>query len=108
MRRPVKIGVGGPVGSGKTALLDGLCKAMRDRRRVLAAPLVALALASCATEANRLDAAKVVTGVEIAPYAIYQECIELQPGERIGYRFNVRVNRDILFDAPYTPVSVNR
>ena len=31
MRRPVKIGVGGPVGSGKTALLDRLCKAMRDR-----------------------------------------------------------------------------
>jgi urease accessory protein len=30
MRRPVKIGVGGPVGSGKTALLDCLCKAMRD------------------------------------------------------------------------------
>ena len=31
MRRPVKIGVGGPVGSGKTALLDCLCKSMRDR-----------------------------------------------------------------------------
>jgi urease accessory protein len=31
MRRPVKIGVGGPVGSGKTALLDCLCKAMRDQ-----------------------------------------------------------------------------
>src|ERR1044072_5443888 len=31
MRKPVKIGVGGPVGSGKTALLDYLCKAMRDR-----------------------------------------------------------------------------
>jgi len=30
MRKPVKIGVGGPVGSGKTALLDCLCKAMRD------------------------------------------------------------------------------
>ena len=30
MRRPVKIGVGGPVGSGKTALVDCLCKAMRD------------------------------------------------------------------------------
>ena len=30
MRRPVKIGVGGPVGSGKTALLDCLCKAMRQ------------------------------------------------------------------------------
>jgi urease accessory protein len=34
MRRPVKIGVGGPVGSGKTALLDCLCKAMRDRYEI--------------------------------------------------------------------------
>ncbi|OLE96771.1 MAG: urease accessory protein UreG [Cyanobacteria bacterium 13_1_20CM_4_61_6] len=31
MRRPIKIGIGGPVGSGKTALVDCLCKAMRDR-----------------------------------------------------------------------------
>ena len=31
MRRPLKIGVGGPVGSGKTALLDCLCKAMREQ-----------------------------------------------------------------------------
>src|SRR5499427_8055863 len=31
MRKPVKIGVGGPVGSGKTALLDCLCKSMRDK-----------------------------------------------------------------------------
>jgi len=31
MRKPIKIGVGGPVGSGKTALVDCLCKAMRDR-----------------------------------------------------------------------------
>jgi urease accessory protein len=30
MRKPVKIGVGGPVGSGKTALLDCLCKTMRE------------------------------------------------------------------------------
>jgi urease accessory protein len=29
--RPVKIGVGGPVGSGKTALLDTLCKRLRER-----------------------------------------------------------------------------
>jgi urease accessory protein len=29
--RRVTIGVGGPVGSGKTALLDGLCKRLRDR-----------------------------------------------------------------------------
>jgi urease accessory protein len=31
MRRPVRIGIGGPVGSGKTALVDSLCKSMRDR-----------------------------------------------------------------------------
>ncbi len=30
MRRPVKIGVGGPVGSGKTALIEKLCKQLRD------------------------------------------------------------------------------
>ena len=30
MRKPLKIGVGGPVGSGKTALLDCLCKGMRE------------------------------------------------------------------------------
>lgn len=30
MRRPVKIGVGGPVGSGKTALIEKLCKSLRD------------------------------------------------------------------------------
>src|SRR5438874_11314438 len=29
MRRPIRIGIGGPVGSGKTALVDALCKAMR-------------------------------------------------------------------------------
>lgn len=30
MSSPLRIGVGGPVGSGKTALLDALCKTMRD------------------------------------------------------------------------------
>ena len=29
-REPVKIGIGGPVGSGKTALVDRLCKSLRD------------------------------------------------------------------------------
>src|SRR5919106_6230356 len=31
---PLRIGIGGPVGSGKTALVDALCKAMRDRYRL--------------------------------------------------------------------------
>ena len=30
-KHPLRVGVGGPVGSGKTALLEALCKAMRDR-----------------------------------------------------------------------------
>jgi len=31
---PLRVGVGGPVGSGKTALVDRLCKHMRDRYRI--------------------------------------------------------------------------
>src|SRR5438876_4858126 len=36
MRRngPLRIGIGGPVGSGKTALVDALCKALRDQYRL--------------------------------------------------------------------------
>ena len=30
-KEPIRIGVGGPVGSGKTALIEALCKRMRDR-----------------------------------------------------------------------------
>jgi len=33
---PLRVGVGGPVGSGKTALLDALCKAMRDDYEIAA------------------------------------------------------------------------
>ena len=33
---PLRVGIGGPVGSGKTALTDALCKAMRDRYEVAA------------------------------------------------------------------------
>lgn len=31
---PLRIGVGGPVGSGKTALLDALCKALRETHQI--------------------------------------------------------------------------
>ena len=33
---PLRVGVGGPVGSGKTALVDALCKQLRDRYDVAA------------------------------------------------------------------------
>ena len=33
---PLRVGIGGPVGSGKTALMEGLCKAMRGRYEIAA------------------------------------------------------------------------
>jgi urease accessory protein len=33
---PLRVGVGGPVGSGKTALMDALCKHMRERYEIAA------------------------------------------------------------------------
>ncbi len=34
MQRVLRVGVGGPVGSGKTALLNALCQRMRDRYQI--------------------------------------------------------------------------
>ena len=36
MNGPLRVGVGGPVGSGKTALMDALCKALRERYDIAA------------------------------------------------------------------------
>jgi urease accessory protein len=33
---PLRVGIGGPVGSGKTALMEALCKAFRDRLDICA------------------------------------------------------------------------
>src|SRR5262245_46095437 len=33
---PLRVGIGGPVGSGKTALMEGLCKTFRDRYDICA------------------------------------------------------------------------
>ncbi len=33
---PLRVGIGGPVGSGKTALMDALCKALRERYDIAA------------------------------------------------------------------------
>jgi urease accessory protein len=33
---PLRVGIGGPVGSGKTALMDWLCKRLRDRYEIAA------------------------------------------------------------------------
>jgi urease accessory protein len=36
MTNPLRVGIGGPVGSGKTALMDWLCKKLRDRFEIAA------------------------------------------------------------------------
>jgi urease accessory protein len=36
MSNPLRVGIGGPVGSGKTALMDWLCKRMRGRYEIAA------------------------------------------------------------------------
>jgi urease accessory protein len=33
---PLRVGIGGPVGSGKTALMEQLCKRFRDRYEICA------------------------------------------------------------------------
>ena len=35
-RQPLRVGIGGPVGSGKTALMEQLCKRLRDKLEVAA------------------------------------------------------------------------
>ena len=48
-KSPLRIGIGGPVGSGKTALVDALCKTMRERYQlgVITTDLNVLASTSC-------------------------------------------------------------
>src|SRR6266567_1797938 len=36
MNGPLRVGIGGPVGSGKTALMDALCKRLRERYEIAA------------------------------------------------------------------------
>ncbi|MGH8713564.1 MAG: hypothetical protein ACREYB_06130 [Casimicrobiaceae bacterium] len=65
---------------------------MIDRRERLSFALAAgLGVAACASAPDRLDAPKVVVGLDISPYAAYEECIALQAGDRIGYLFRAAV-----------------
>ncbi len=47
--------------------------------------------AGCASVPGRLEAPKAVFGIELAPYAMIEECVALEPGERIAYRFESRL-----------------
>jgi len=65
IKLPLRIGVGGPVGSGKTALLENLCKAMRNDYEiaVVTNDIYTKEDQRILTEAQALDADRIV-GVE--------------------------------------------
>jgi hypothetical protein len=56
----------------------------RLRKIVLSA---ALAATACAGGEYRLDSPRSAAGLEIGPYGIHEECVELARGERIDYYF---------------------
>ncbi|KKD00275.1 urease accessory protein UreG [Photobacterium halotolerans] len=64
-KQPLRIGVGGPVGSGKTALLEVLCKAIRDKYNiaVVTNDIYTQEDAKILTRAEALDADRII-GVE--------------------------------------------
>jgi urease accessory protein len=64
-REPLRVGVGGPVGSGKTALLDALCKRLRDDYEiaVVTNDIYTREDAEFLIRSEALDAARIV-GVE--------------------------------------------
>lgn len=64
-KKPLRVGVGGPVGSGKTALLDVLCKSMRDTYQiaVVTNDIYTQEDAKFLTQSNALEADRII-GVE--------------------------------------------
>src|SRR5918992_477044 len=95
----VKIGVGGPVGSGKTALLDTLCKRLRDRYdvAVITNDIYTREDAEFLTRSGALPPERIV-GVETGgcPHTAIREdaSINIDAVERLLGRFP---NLDLLF-----------
>ncbi|BBK40068.1 urease accessory protein UreG [Allostella vacuolata] len=96
---PLRVGVGGPVGSGKTALVDRLCKAMRDRWNlaVVTNDIYTKEDAEFLTRSGALSADRIV-GVETGgcPHTAIREdaSINLAAVEEITRRF---VDLDLVF-----------
>jgi hypothetical protein len=54
-----------------------------------AAAMLACMLAACATTAPvDPDAPRTVSGLELSPYGVHEECRTLAPGDRLDYRFS--------------------
>lgn len=89
---PLRVGIGGPVGSGKTALTERLCKAMRDRYdiAVITNDIYTREDAEFLTRAGALDPERIV-GVETGgcPHTAIREdaSINLAAVDDINRRF---------------------
>jgi len=97
--RPLRVGIGGPVGSGKTALTLALCRALRDRYEL------AVVTNDIYTEEdarflvhNEALAAERILGVETGgcPHTAIREdaSINLEAVDRLAARFG---NLDVVF-----------
>ena len=98
-KQPLRVGVGGPVGSGKTALLDVLCKSMRDNYEiaVVTNDIYTKEDAKFLTESNALEAQRIV-GVETGgcPHTAIREdaSMNLSAIEDLNNKFD---DLDIIF-----------
>lgn len=90
-KQPLRVGVGGPVGSGKTALLERLCKALRDcyQIAVVTNDIYTQEDAKILTRAEALEADRII-GVETGgcPHTAIREdaSINLEAVNRLQQR----------------------
>ncbi len=98
-KSPLRVGIGGPVGSGKTALLEKLCKAMRDDYHiaVVTNDIYTKEDQRILTEAQALEPERIV-GVETGgcPHTAIREdaSMNLAAVENLARKFG---NLDVVF-----------
>ena len=98
-KNALRVGVGGPVGSGKTALIEVLCKAMRDKWQigVVTNDIYTKEDQRILTEAGALEADRII-GVEPGgcPHTAIREdaSMNLAAIDELNHRFN---NLDLIF-----------